>query len=359
MTQSPREATPEKERHAHAPDGYQVLPPLAEDEYQALKVDIAVRGILVPVELDEQGVVLDGHHRVRAARELGISTWPYVVRRGLSEEDKRSHARKLNLLRRHLAPEQKRAVIGEQLLETPRRSDRQIAAQLGVSNSTVSLVRRDMETAGELCEAHTSLGADGKVYPRPIKDLLPAIRLEEAGGNENMDPLLELPAGLAVHFSSAGSEWYTPAHIIKHVIATLGAIDLDPCSNSHTHPNVPAARHYTQADDGLNQPWAGRVYMNPLYGRDIEIWAEKLRSSYNTGAVLAAIALLPARTDTAWFRLLRDFPVCFLDGRLRFSGHTNSAPFPSAVFYLGSELQRFLRSFSDLGGIYRRLENAT
>ena len=83
---------------------YQILPPLSPDEYAALKGDIARRGVLVPIELDEAGAVLDGHHRLRAAHELGLVEVPTVIRTGLSDTEKREHALRLNLLRRHLGP---------------------------------------------------------------------------------------------------------------------------------------------------------------------------------------------------------------------------------------------------------------
>ncbi len=46
-------------------DRFQFLPELAPDEYEALKADIRTNGVLVPVEVDEHGTTLDGHHRVR------------------------------------------------------------------------------------------------------------------------------------------------------------------------------------------------------------------------------------------------------------------------------------------------------
>lgn len=49
---------------------YQILPPLDADAFGALKADIAEHGVLVPVEVDETGAVIDGHHRVRAVEEL-------------------------------------------------------------------------------------------------------------------------------------------------------------------------------------------------------------------------------------------------------------------------------------------------
>lgn len=68
-----------------------------------------------------------------------------------------------------LNQEQRRELIREQLKETPEKSDRQIAVDLGVSNNTVSLQRKKMEQSGQLCESHTSKGSDGKEYPRQVQ----------------------------------------------------------------------------------------------------------------------------------------------------------------------------------------------
>jgi ParB-like chromosome segregation protein Spo0J len=120
---------------------YQVMPDLSPQDYEALKNDIAHRGVLIPVEYDEHGNVLDGYHRLRACKELGLSAWPKFIRKGLSEEEKREHARQLNLARRHLNQEQKRQLIKDQLKDTPHRSNRQIAGGLGVDHKTVSAAR--------------------------------------------------------------------------------------------------------------------------------------------------------------------------------------------------------------------------
>ena len=61
---------------------FDLLPPLSRQDYEALKADIAARGVQVPVEYDEHGHILDGHHRVRACQELGIKDWPRIVRVG-------------------------------------------------------------------------------------------------------------------------------------------------------------------------------------------------------------------------------------------------------------------------------------
>lgn len=50
-------------------------------------------------------------------------------------------------------------------------------------------------------------------------------------------------------------EWLTPPEIIE----SLGPFDLDPCAPVNP-PWKMADRHYTIKDNGLMQPWAGRVW---------------------------------------------------------------------------------------------------
>jgi hypothetical protein len=134
----------------------------------------------------------------------------------------------------------------------------------------------------------------------------------------------------------------------------MGGIDLDPCAEPDKR--VPAALHYTEADDGLSQGWRGRVYMNPPYGKTIGTWVDKLAEEFEMGNVTQAVALLPARTDTSWFVHLPAATVCFFTGRLTFSEHPNPAPFPSVACYLGPNQSGFAQAFLDLGLVYVRLE---
>jgi hypothetical protein len=132
-------------------------------------------------------------------------------------------------------------------------------------------------------------------------------------------------------------------------------IDLDPCSEGGDQPNVPAQAHYTADGNGLAHPWHGRIYMNPPCGREIGDWVGKLCSEHEAGRVTEAISLLPSRTDTQWWKRLREHPVCFVQGRLAFVRSQDPAPFPSAVFYLGRDVARFCHAFGHLGDIYKRI----
>lgn len=173
--------------------------------------------------------------------------------------------------------------------------------------------------------------------------------VERSGGRS----IMALNRGV---FSSDSADHYTPPDIIHRVVRTLGGIDLDPCSNSKRDPIIPAGEHYTILDNGLSFPWNGRIYLNPPYGRAIGEWIGKLISEYESGNVSEAIALVPARVDTAWFSALYDYPILFITGRLRFrtvfGEGVSSAPFPSAIVYLGNDLRTFAAEFGAIGRLY-------
>lgn len=144
---------------------YQLLPPLAGVEYQDLKADVARRSVLVAVEMDENGQVLDGHHRLQICAELGIKDYPSIIRVGLSEAEKRSHIRALNLHRRHLSTAQRGALIEQQLKDTPRRSNLSIAKLLGVNDKTVAAVRDRLERRSEIPNVTIRIDAKGRAQP--------------------------------------------------------------------------------------------------------------------------------------------------------------------------------------------------
>ena len=143
---------------------YQVMPPLSEEEYNALKTDIANNGVLVPIEYDENNNVLDGYHRLKACKELDIKDFPYLIRHGLTEDEKIGHAIRLNCNRRHLTREQKHDKAKE--LRSQGWSYRRIADVLGIGHSTVVrwLDGDDSGVPNGTPEPPFIIGKDGKGY---------------------------------------------------------------------------------------------------------------------------------------------------------------------------------------------------
>lgn len=140
----------------------------------------------------------------------------------------------------------------------------------------------------------------------------------------------------AVHFSSESKDWESPADVFDICSALHGPFDLDVCATAR---NAKCGRYFAPADNGLVQPWqAVNAWMNPPYGREIALWVAKAVQEVECGNAGAVTALLPARTDSAWWQdhvMRRNNSVFFVRGRLRFAGAASSAPFPSAiaVFY--------------------------
>lgn len=129
-----------------------------------------------------------------------------------------------------------------------------------------------------------------------------------------------------VHFSSKTDEWETPQNLFDKLNA-IHKFTLDVCA---TKDNAKCIEYYTRENDGLKQPWDGICWLNPPYGRQIGLWMKKAHEESLKGCKV--VCLVPARTDTAWWH---DYAIKgnieFLRGRLKFGGHKNSAPFPSAI----------------------------
>ncbi|MGD0084146.1 MAG: DNA methyltransferase [Acidimicrobiales bacterium] len=143
---------------------FQLLPELLPGEFAVLKTDIARRGVLVPIELDEAGQVLDGHHRLRAWTELraeGVKLPPYprIVRSFPDDAARTAHALRLNLVRRHLGRGERAGIEAD--LRGQGWSIRRIASELDIDPATVW---RDLAGVVDATPAFVN-GADGKCYP--------------------------------------------------------------------------------------------------------------------------------------------------------------------------------------------------
>ena len=154
---------------------YQPFHDLPASQYEALKADIAERGVLIPIVVDENDTTIDGHQRRRAAAEAGVEC-PRQVVDGLNDDEKQGLAIALNAFRRHLSGVERSQAIKK--LRALGLSTRQIADQIGKHQSTVvralnqgdASASPDDSESPETTESDDSGGATrNEIPPQPKK----------------------------------------------------------------------------------------------------------------------------------------------------------------------------------------------
>lgn len=301
-----------------------LMPVLDPATAAALRDSIEKHGVVVPVVVDQDGRIIDGHHRSRIADDLGI---PYMKRtQQVADEDEFRHLSvELNTIRRHMPIEERQRIVAE--LRAAGHSERAIANTVGVSKTQV---RNDLQVVtGDHLPAEVT-GQDGKRYPA-TKPTATTVRVESTGQTAIQEPTTDPDVSrMAVHFSSQTDEWATPQAFFD-VVAREFAFTLDVCA---LDSSAKCARYFTPDLDGLAHDWKGICWMNPPYGDVIGDWVRKADEAAAAGAIV--VALLPARVDTGWWwNHVRHHEIRFLRGRLKFGGSPNSAPFPSALVVFG------------------------
>lgn len=130
------------------------LPPLTTEELAALKASIRVDGIHDPIAVDEEGNILDGHHRYKIDKDA-----PTRTIKGLTDAEKKAYVYQSNLLRRNLTPSQKKAMAKplKQLaaeLRTEGKTQKQIGDMMGVTRQSVALwlAKKNKGTNASTCD---------------------------------------------------------------------------------------------------------------------------------------------------------------------------------------------------------------
>lgn len=108
-------------------------------------------------------------------------------------------------------------------------------------------------------------------------------------------------------------EWYTPVELIR----SLGEFDLDPASSHEAFElNQSAKTIYTAKENGLIQPWHGRIWLNPPYSNPLQQNFLVKMAEHNRGT-----ALVFSKIETKWFHDIvfrHATAIKFLYNRIRF-----------------------------------------
>jgi phage N-6-adenine-methyltransferase len=300
----------------------------------------------------------DGFHRLHAAMQLGRVEVVADVRQGTQTDAQwfsygvnQSHGlRRTNEDKRRAVEAALRHPVSAGL------SNVQVAKHCGVSEITI---RRYREPIFDNVEDTRTVTRNGTTYPMQTANIGRVVPNEEPPVYEIDDPPFDAPALAVLPVGSQwpayppmptiapqmpsydGNEWYTPIEWIEAARSLYGAIDLDPASCAEAQAVVQASRYFTKADNGLLQPWHGRVWLNPPYSfPEVQQFTEKAVAEFDVGNAIEVLILVNNCTDAGWFiRLAECFPVVFSRGRASF-WRPNQESFATrqgqALFFLGS-----------------------
>lgn len=138
-----------------------------------------------------------------------------------------------------------------------------------------------------------------------------------------------------------------------------GTIDLDPAScvwaneGDAANPGVQAVKFFTQFEDGLRQPWHGRVWLNPPFNQ-WKLWVAKIIEEVESGRVKEIIVYCTfqsATTKTFNQVLRRAAATLITNGRINCWGPnaTSTNADGNLLAYLGPNPNRFCEVFSAHG----------
>lgn len=157
-----------------------------------------------------------------------------------------------------------------------------------------------------------------------------------------------------INQDSGNYEYYSPPEIVEAAREVMGCINLDPASSEIANKTIKADFYYWQL--GLVLNWDGNIWLNHPFSRiNNPLWIKKLISEYEAGRTKQACCITYAATSELWFKPLHNYLQCYLIPRTNYylpdgtkkKGVTKG----SVVTYLGSDILRFRRVFSEFGAV--------
>lgn len=157
-----------------------------------------------------------------------------------------------------------------------------------------------------------------------------------------------------INQTSGEAEYYTPVEIVEAARRVMGGIDLDPASSEAANQFVKATHVYTIKEDGLKQPWHGRVWMNHPFGLvQNPKWINYLEREYREVRTTEACCITYACTSERWFQPLAKRPQCYLTPRTNYrlpdGTIKKGVSKGSVVTYYGENVEAFAREYRSFG----------
>jgi phage N-6-adenine-methyltransferase len=429
----PAEIIPE---HSDLQMAYQAMTPLPAEKYRQLAEHIRENGVEDPIKVDEDGRIIDGHHREAIAQHYDLegekapeyrtngeletdaekiaagikrnnlgrdtddhvksqSVADYIKRtwdrtdRGewIQQENQATLAEKLGVSRPLVSEvldyvngniiKHARARARQYYRDNPDASYREVARHVDASNSAVTRwIKQDFESDAEAdadgddvaddTEPQNETAADGsgEVLSGQSEPTNPIDEQTATPESVTTDPFdisdddtdaddaasAENSHDLDVLTSDESDEWSSPRELVEPLDAAVSGFDLDPCSGAESSPF--AAETYTEADNGLAQPWHGDVWVNPPYS-EMWDWTDKAIEAVTAGGAESVCFLCKGDSSTDWWQCaaMHATVICAIDHRLSFGDGENSAPFASHVVVFGEltpDLEAELREHGTL-----------
>lgn len=330
--------------------------------------------------------LIAGLHRLEACRQLGLSEIPaHILPDAPSALDAELAEIDENLIRNDLtALERAEHLAARKAIYEQRHPETRQGGLPGASGGGKQAKTADIATFAEDAAAKSGLSARtvrqdvqiAQAIPEPIRDairdtpiadnqqeLLKLARLPEEEQEAVAEAIAtgaatrveDVPSRVHVANNSGDREWYTPERFIHSARAVMGGIDLDPASTETANAVVGAERFYTAEDDGLQQEWHGRVWLNPPYAQPlIQEFADKLLAELQSEHTTQAIVIGNNATETRWFQSLARAcsAVCFPAGRISFWRPDKTSAMPlqgQALLYFGPDRDAFQMEFGKYG----------
>lgn len=354
-----------------------IVPPVRKrrliiGKVQELTESIKRIGLLQPIIIGLDNRLTAGLHRLEACKLLGWQEIDCTIKEydeldaELAEIDENLIRAELTVLERaeHLLerkelyearwPETKAGVAGgkaggrgrEKIASEIISFAIDTAAKTGVSERTI---QQEVQIAEKLAN-DVKETIRGTLFENSKKELLELARKPQEDQRKTVAQLIT---------SSNSNEWYTPFKYVEAARHVLGEIDIDPASCEEANKIIKAKNYYTAQDDGLQNDWSGRVWLNPPYGGFTSKFVKKLNEQYKHNIIQEAILLINSNsTDTDWFQPLWDYTLCFTDHRINFTSPDgtkgNGSTHGSVFVYFGTKQKEFAKEFSQFGTIIKR-----